>query len=113
MLLGVLLYGGAVYFMRRDGDAAASTPEQTRQLVWIGRALLGAVTMGCIVLWQMVQRTTSPAKRRSLSIIGWAMGEGAALYGATLWFLTGVNSLYTTGLVFLLLTFLVFPVRKE
>lgn len=113
MLLGVLLYGGAVFFLRRTGEPPSTDPEQMRQLIWIGRGMWAMVVIGCAVLWQVMQRTESRQKKQSLSIIGWALGEGAALYGATVWFLTGASSLYVPGLVFLLLTFLIFPAARN
>lgn len=113
MLAGVLAFGGVVYFLRRNGDAPGVDAEQARAFLWIGRALWGMAILGCLILFQLVLRERTPARRQSFQIVAWALGEMVALYGAMLWFLTGVPTWYTPGLIFLALTFLAFPIRRD
>jgi hypothetical protein len=49
--------------------------------------------------------------RTSWSIGAWALGEMVALLGGVVWMITGSPAWYFPGLVFLVLTFLVFPAR--
>lgn len=113
MLLGVLLFGGVVYFTRQAGSAPEVTPEQAGQLVWIGRALWAVAVIGSIACFQAFQRTPARTALATWSIIAWALGEMTALFGAVVWFLTGTPAWYVPGLLFLVITFLVFPARRE
>jgi hypothetical protein len=113
MLIGVLLFGGVVWFLRRSDGAPGVAPEDARALLWIGRALWGTAIIGSAILFQLVQRAMTFAKVQSYSIVAWALGEMVALYGAVIWFLTRSPSWYVTGLVFLLLAFLAFPARRD
>jgi hypothetical protein len=107
MLAGVLLFGGVVLFMRRSGTAPAMPEASQDMLLLMGRVLWVLAIGGCIVLYQAVGRA-SAARASQLHIIGWALGESVALFGAAIWFLTGTPSWYVPGLTFLVLTFLVF-----
>ena len=112
MLVGVLAFGGVVWFLRRAGGAPGVTPDDARALLWIGRALWGVAILGSIVLFQLILRARAAARLPSYHIVAWALGEMVALYGAVIWYLTGTPSWYAPGLVFLLLAFLAFPVRR-
>lgn len=113
MLAGVLTFGGVVYYLRRSGDAPGVNAEQARSLLWIGRSIWGVAIAGCLVLYVLSQRERSTAKVNTYQIIAWALGESVALYGAMLWFLTGSPTWYTPGLIYLGLTFLAFPIRRD
>jgi hypothetical protein len=113
MLAGVLTFGGVVYYLRRSGDAPGVNAEQARAFLWIGRALWGTAILGCLILFLLVQRERSAARRQSFQVVAWALGEMVALYGAMLWFLTGSPTWYTPGLIYLGLAFLAFPIRRD
>jgi hypothetical protein len=113
MLAGVLTFGGVVYALRKDGNAPGVNAEQARAFLWIGRALWAAAIVGCLVLFQMLQRTRSAERAQTFQIVAWALGEMVALYGAMIWFLTGSSTWYTPGLIYLGLTFLAFPIRRD
>ena len=110
MLIGVLLFGAVTWFLRQSGNAPEPpTPESARTLLWMGRAAWGAAVAGCVVLFALLQRETTPARAQRLSIIAWALGELVALFGGVVWFLTGLTQWYVSGLVFLVLALLAFP----
>ncbi|MGQ0646334.1 MAG: hypothetical protein ACT4P7_02115 [Gemmatimonadaceae bacterium] len=113
MLIGVLLFGGVVYYVRQSQAPPGVAPDDARALLWIGRAIWGLAIIGCAILFQVIQRGGVPGKVRSYRIVAWALGEMVALYGGVIWFLTGTPSWYVPGLVFLLLAFLAFPVRGD
>lgn len=110
MLVGVLLFGGVVFFIRRSGTAPALPEASQGMLLLMGRVLWALAIGGCIVLYQAVGRATA-SRASQLHIIGWALGESVALLGAVIWFLTGTPSWYVPGLTFLVLSFLVFRPR--
>ncbi len=110
MLVGVLLFGGVVWFIRRSGTAPALPEASQEMLLLMGRFLWALAIVGCVVLFQVIARA-SASRAAQLHIIGWALGESVALFGAVIWFLTGTPSWYVPGLTFLVLTFLVFRPR--
>ena len=111
MLTGVLIFGGAVFFFRRSGDAPGVDAEQAKALLWIGRVTWATAIVGCIVVYQLARRSGEKGER--LHIVAWAMGEMVALYGGVVWFLTGAPAWYVPGLVYLVMTFLAFPGRRR
>jgi FtsH-binding integral membrane protein len=113
MLLGVLLFGAVVYVTRLSPDAPTLTPEKLRSLRLIGQVLWVVAVGGGVFALQQFQRAESRGQRQTFAIIGWALGEMVALYGAVVWFLGGSPGWYIPGLVFFLITFLVFPTRRD
>lgn len=110
MLVGVLLFGGVVWFIRPSGSAPGLPEGAQEMLLLMGRFLWALAIVGCIVLFQAIGRA-SASRASQLHIIGWALGESVALFGAVIWFLTGTPSWYLPGVTFLVLTFLVFRPR--
>jgi hypothetical protein len=112
MLTGVLLFGGVVWFLQRSGDAPGGMPEESqRMLLLMGRLLWVAAIGGCIFLFRALGSAPAP-RAAQLHVVGWALGESVALFGAVVWFLTGTPAWYLPGLTFLVLTFLVFRGRR-
>jgi hypothetical protein len=56
--------------------------------------------------------TTDPARYRQLCIIGWALGEAAALSGGVHYFMTNDTSRYIVGVMVMLLIFMLLPLRR-
>lgn len=113
MLLGVLLFGGVTWFIRRTGDVPPFDPANASTLLWVARGVWGLSMAACIVLFALWRNARSAARVQSLSIIGWAAGELVAVMGGVVWFLTGNAEWYSFGLVYLVLAFLAFPAGGE
>jgi hypothetical protein len=110
MVLGVLIFGGVTWFLRNSGNApVAMSPDGARTLLWIGRAAWGIAIAGCIVIFAMLQRDFASPRAQSLSIVAWALGEMVALFGGVVWYVTGRNDWYISGVIFLVLALLAFP----
>ena len=109
--LGVLLFGGVVYVARQGDSTPTLDPERGRQLVWAGRFLWVLVTAATIFAFTRFQRSKGKAGLQTWSIIGWALGETVALFGAVVWFMGATASWFVPGLVFFLITLVVFPSR--
>ena len=112
LLLGVLLFGGVIYFLHRDpswrpqpgGNAAAI--RMATYVVW------AAVVVGALVLRGLHARAPE-AERPTFAILGWALGEAAALLGGVYYFLTDDPRRYLIGVFFLLAAFILFPLRRR
>ena len=113
MLAGVLMFGGVVWWLRRGGsvadvDASAVANMRTLAAVW-----LGVSVSGLAALFALTSRRSDEARRRTLSIIAWALGEGAALAGGVVYLVAGDARWYLGGLFVLLVAFVLFPARRR
>src|SRR5919202_3539052 len=110
LLLGVLLFGGVTVFLpRQPGWTPASIDATVFRI--LGIALWAIAVAGIVILRPWLDRTIDPPQRRTINLIAWTLGEMLALYGGVYFFLTGDASRYILGLVFMLGTFVLFPVR--
>lgn len=113
LLVGVLLFGGVIWFLQRQGgspavDADAARGARLIALIWLVGSIAGLVT-----LLALTSRTVPEARRRTLSIVAWALGEGAALAGGVVYLIAADPRWYLGGLFVLLASFVLFPARKR
>jgi hypothetical protein len=108
LLVGVLAFGGIVWYLRRPGDAGYLV--NPRSLRVAGQAVWASMTLGTLALFLLAGRAT-PERRGSLSVIAWALGEATAIYGGLFWLLLGDAQWYLYGVGCLLLTYFIFPIR--
>lgn len=111
ILAGILVFGGVAWFLHRDAGWRPAPGLDPELLRWVGLAVWGVAALGVLVVrarWSGVE----PGRRASLAITGWALGEMAALWGAVYYLLTDDPGRYFTGVIFLLLTFYLFPVPR-
>ena len=109
LLVGVLAFGGIVWYLRRSGDVSYGV--NPRGLRAAGQAVWGLMTLGTLGLFLAAGRT-SPERRGTFSVIAWALGEATAIYGGLFWMLLGDPQWYLYGVACLLLTYFIFPVRN-
>jgi hypothetical protein len=110
LLVGVLAFGGIVWWVRRSGDASYRV--DPRALRGAGQAIWGLMTLGTLTLFLLAGRA-APERRAAFSVIAWALGEATALYGGLYWMLLGNPQWYLYGVACLLLTYFIFPVRTR
>ncbi len=108
LLSGVLVFGGVAWQLRRSGGAPAPTADP-RTLLLAGRIIWALALLACVVLFAFVGRARDAARVRTLSLIGWVVGESTALYGGVIYLLVGNPLFYQLGVGFMVLTFLAFP----
>jgi hypothetical protein len=74
----------------------------------------GVAIAGCLFLWGRIRAERDPEKILAQSIIGWALAESTAIFGAAYWYLVGNSNWYFPGLGFLALALLSLPgVRRS
>ena len=108
LLVGVLAFGGIVWYLRRSGDASYGV--NPRGLRVAGQVVWGFMTLGTLALFISTGRA-SPERRATFSVIAWALGESTAIYGGLFWMLLGDSQWYLYGVACLLLTYFIFPIR--
>jgi hypothetical protein len=109
LLVGVLAFGGIVWYVRRSGYESYGI--DPRALRVAGQAVWGFMTLGTLGLFLGAGRAT-PERRGTFSVIAWALGEATAIYGGLFWMLLGDPQWYLYGVACLLLTYFIFPVRN-
>ena len=109
LLVGVLAFGGVVWYLRRSGDASYDV--DPRGLRVAGQAVWGVTTLGTLALFLAAGRV-SPERRATFAVIAWALGEATAVYGGLFWMLLGDRQWYLYGVACLLLTYFIFPIRS-
>lgn len=112
LLLGLLLFGGATWFQHRNGHPVPVPAEQARMygFVFIGLAVMAIA--GLFVLRSRLERTADVKQRVTLYLAGYAIAEGAALFGGATWFLGGDSSTYIAGLILMVVAFQVLPIKR-
>ncbi|HEX6750502.1 MAG TPA: hypothetical protein VF092_24650 [Longimicrobium sp.] len=111
MLTGILLFGGVAYWQSTH-RAEPPDPEHLATLRWPGY-LLCLLAIGGMMYFRRVRARTEPAARTTYSLIGTAMAEGAALYGAVYIFLGGDPSIFAFGVLIFLVTWAALPADPE
>lgn len=96
LLGGVLLFGGVIWYLHSSGSAPANTSFPGAHWIFLVVCLMAAG--GVLFVRGAQARAETFASRASLAIVGWALGEGAALFGGIHWLLTGRPTLYVAGL---------------
>lgn len=115
LLSGVLLFGAVCWFVtsqRGGGAQPGASPAAFAAFRIVVPALCLVAIAVAAALRGVVARERDAQKRVSLRIIGWAMGEGAALVGAVYYFNLGDPRLYVLGVVAMLATFIILPLRE-
>ena len=117
LLVGVLLFGGVVAWLSSQGrvpPGGRPADEATvRFLRMLAPAIAVAAAVAATYLRYVISRTPDAGRVWQLRLVAWAVGEAAALLGAVHWFLSGDPSRYVIGLVALLATFVVVPLRAR
>jgi len=107
---GVLLFGAVIWFLHRQpGYVPDHRMEQLRPVVPV---IMLALIGGIIAVRIYLSRITDPQHIGTFQLIGWAIGEAAALFGGVYYFNTDDPRFYVMGLFVMLASFIVVPLRR-
>jgi hypothetical protein len=112
LLGGVLMFGAVTYMVQRGDTWQAAGPDL---LGTLRVALLATWVVAVVLLLVLRARLTrlTEVAGRSVLIIAWAVGEGAALFGGVYYFLSGNPEWFIIGLFVMLASFILFPIRRR
>lgn len=111
LLSGVLIFGALAYYLteQRGGGLA---PENGGALQIMNIVILVGAAVGIMIIQRRHLAATDPRKRTTLNIAAWAMGEATALFGGVHFLLVGNPIPYMVGLVMMIASFVVVPIRE-
>lgn len=112
MTVGVISFIGIAWLIRGRGQAVAVPPASAATLTTVMYVAVGLAAVAVTALRLRLESAT-PAKRRSLSVVSWAVGEFAALFGGGAFFLTGDWQLVLPGAVVFALTLAAVPLPRD
>jgi p-aminobenzoyl-glutamate transporter AbgT len=111
LLMGVLIFGAVTYSLQRGADWRAFEPDALATLRLFVLSAWAAAALVLIILRVRLGGLTQSAGR-SMLIVAWAIGEGAALVGGVYYFLSGESQWFVIGLFLMLTSFILFPIRR-
>ena len=97
LMTGVLLFGAVVLFVHRQPNWKPGVLPITVLYVLVAYSIL-AVSIAA-VLKGRVGRERDPQRRGPLLLIGWVVGESAALIGVVIFYINGQAQWYGLGLL--------------
>lgn len=111
MFMGPTLFGAVAFFLHRQPGYVPVEGWKGLQLM-IGGAMLAGLAI-VFVARTLLGRATTTQEATTRQLIGWAAGEFAALAGGAYYFLTDDPRLYVVGMIILLASFILVPLRRD
>lgn len=110
LLGGVVMFGAVTFVLHRQTDFASV--KNAAELIYVPIIAMALGLGGIFAIRPMWSRATNEAQRFTYALMGWAMGEGAALAGGVYYFLTDDAKFYIAGIFVLLASFMLFPIKR-
>lgn len=109
MIAGVVALALMVFMLRRTGQLhttqSAEQLSALRIMTWVAAGGAGIV----LVVLRLRLSSQSPAARSAPTIVAWAIGEFAALFGIAFYMLSGAESSAAPGLLAFATAMVLFP----
>jgi hypothetical protein len=112
LLAGVVIFGTVVFYMTREGPISDAPSEAGRYLSFVLMGLSAASLAALVVVRSLREKASDWERKSSLTVIGWALGEGPGLLGGVIWMVTASPVPYLIGLAVLLVSFLMIPIPE-
>lgn len=112
MTVGVITFIGVAWLIRGRGQPAAVPPASASTLTAVMYASVGLAAAAVMALRLRLASSTTEM-RRSLSVVAWAVGEFAALFGGVAFFLTGDWQLVLPGALVFALALAAVPLPRD
>lgn len=113
LLGGVVVMGAVAIYLTKAGVLQPLEEGALEVLRTAFIALLGVVGIALLFFWRKRSALARDEDPTTLNIIGWALGESTAVFGAVILFLSGDLSYYLIGIVLMLVSFVFFPIPSD
>ena len=111
LLTGVLIFGGITYYIHSQSPPPSTVdPASIR---WPVLGAWGMITAALLLLGMRYRRPAPHSQRVTMAVVGWALGEAAALAGGVDYFLTGIPDRYGFGLLIFVIALVMFPIPRD
>jgi len=111
MFMGPTLLGVVILFIHRQPGYEPVAAWKGLQIM-IGAAMLAGLVV-IFVARTLTARAANANEAGARQLMGWAGGEFAALAGGVYYFLTNDPRLYIVGMIILLASFILVPLRRD
>jgi hypothetical protein len=108
--LGVLAFGAGAWFVHRAGTLPIRPAQVPLTYAQLGVSVLAVAF--ALAMRGGIRRMDDGPERNSKVISVWACGEGAALFGGVLFLLSNEAQWYAVGLLSMLTTYVLVPLRR-
>jgi branched-subunit amino acid ABC-type transport system permease component len=112
LLTGVLMFGGIAFYLTRQRGGGIGEPDVAPTLKWVNIGFLIVAAIGIMIMQRKHAAEGDPARRSTLNIVAWALGEATALFGGVHFLLVGDPAPYLVGLGLMLASFVAVPIRE-
>lgn len=103
LMMGVLLFGAVIVLAHRKPDWQPGVLPVAADYALVAAAIFAVAF--AVVLKGRVAREPDPQRRPTMLLVGWSVGEAAALIGAVIFFITGQAQWYGLGLLAMVCAF--------
>ncbi len=110
LLVGVGTFGALAWYLNEQ----ANTPDMAASAGTLNIAFMALAvgSIGAMLVFRQRRAAAGTAQERAVTnIVGWAIGEGVALFGAVILFLTGGYLPFVAGVALMLASFSFFPIE--
>ncbi len=113
MLAGVVILGAVALYISKGGivDPLAEDVLAALRMAFI--AVLAGTAIAMFFFRKQRLALGPDDDPTTLNIVGWAIGEATALFGAVILLLSGEITYFLVGVVMMLVSFVFFPVPHE
>jgi hypothetical protein len=113
MMLGLVLFGVSTMYMKQRGSVTVLSDERAQLFAYIFIALAALAIGGMILIRSRITEADEVRRVMLHYIVGYALAEAAALFGAVTWFLGGAREWFVAGLIVMVVAFQILPVKRE
>lgn len=110
LLIGVGTFGALAWYLNENADSPEfGIDAGTLNLVF---AVFAVGCIGGLLAFRQRRAAAETQQEKAITnIVGWALGEGAALFGAVILYLTGSYLPFVAGVLLMIASFSFFPIE--
>lgn len=113
MMLGLVLFGVATMYIQRKGPTNAMSDDTMKMFSYIFIAMAVSGLGAMIFIRSRLGAIQDTRKQVSMYLVGYALAEATALFGAVTWYVGGAREWFIAGLVLMVVSFQVLPVKRS
>lgn len=111
LVAGVMMLGAVTWHLH--SRRTEPFPTDTGTLTWMVLGAWAALTAAIVFLSRRYRQPAARDQQVTMAIIGWALGETAALVGGAHYFVTGDPRRYGLGFLIFVFTLALFPIPRD